>query len=164
MKGEVKPMPDEYRTITPALTVRNAAAAIEFYKEAFGAQEREHMTTPDGKYVVHAELQIGDSIFMLGEEMPGMEHRSPRALGGASVGFYVYVEDVDAAFDRAVAAGAIVKEPVADMFWGDRVGTVLDPSGHVWMLATHVEEVDPEEMRKRGQEAMEKMMQGAERP
>jgi PhnB protein len=164
MKGEVKPVPDEYRTITPALTVRSAAEAIEFYKEAFGAQERERMTTPDGKYVIHAELKIGDSIFMLGEEMPGLEHRSPHSLGGASVGFYVYVEDVDAAFERAVAAGATVKEPVADMFWGDRVGTVLDPSGHVWMLATHVEDVEPEEMRKRGQEAMEKMLLEVGRP
>jgi PhnB protein len=164
MKREVKPIPDEYRTITPALTVRHAAEAIEFYKEAFGAQERSRMTTPDGKWVIHAELQIGDSLFMLGEEMPGMEHRSPQSLGGASVGFYVYVEDVDTVFERAVAAGATVKEPLADMFWGDRVGTVLDPSGHVWMLATHVENVDPEEMRKRGQQAMEKMLQGAERP
>jgi len=164
MKGEVKPIPDEYRTITPALTVRNAGEAIEFYKEAFGAEERERMTTPDGKYVVHAELKIGDSIFMLGEEMPGMDHRSPQSLGGASVGFYVYVEDVDAAFERATAAGATVKAPVENMFWGDRVGTVIDPSGHIWMLATHVEDLDPEEMRQRSQEAMEKMMQGAERP
>jgi uncharacterized glyoxalase superfamily protein PhnB len=164
MKRKVKPIPDEYRTLTPALTVHNAAEVIEFYKEALGARERSRMTTPDGKWVIHAELKIGDSTFMLGEEMPGMEHRSPQSLGGTSVGFYVYVEDVDAAFERAVAAGATVKEPVADMFWGDRVGTVLDPSGHVWMLATHVEDVEPEELRKRGREAMEKMLLEVDRP
>jgi PhnB protein len=161
MKGEVKPVPNEYRTLTPALTVRNGAEAIDFYKEAFGAQERYRMATPDGKKVVHAELKIGDSIFMVGAEMPGQESRSPQALGGTTCGFYVYVEDVDAAFARAVAAGATVKEPVEDKFWGDRVGSVLDPSGHVWMLATHVEDLEPEEMRERARQAMEKMLQEA---
>jgi PhnB protein len=164
MKRKVKPIPKEYRTLTPALAVRNAAEAIEFYKEALGAQERYRMATPDGKQVVHAELKIGDSLFMLGAEMPGQESRSPQALGGTTCGFYLYVEDVDAAFERAVAAGATVKEPVADKFWGDRVGSVIDPSGHIWMLATHIEDLSPEEMRERAREAMEKMLQGAERP
>jgi PhnB protein len=164
MKGEVKPIPEGYRTLTPALTVRNAAEAIDFYKEAFGAQERYRMATPDGQQVVHAELKIGDSLFMLGAEMPGQESRSPQALGGTTCGFYVYVEDVDAAFARAVAAGATIKEPVADKFWGDRVGSVFDPSGHIWMLATHVEDIEPEEMRKRSQEAMEKRLLEVGRP
>jgi PhnB protein len=164
MKRKVKPIPKEYRTLTPALAVRNAAEAIEFYKEALGAQERYRMATPDGKQVVHAELKIGDSLFMLGAEMPGQESRSPQALGGTTCGFYLYVEDVDAAFERAVAAGATVKEPVADKFWGDRVGSVIDPSGHIWMLATHIEDLSPEEMRERAREAMEKILQGAERP
>lgn len=164
MKSKVKPIPDEYRTLTPALTVHNAAAVIEFYKKAFGAQERFRMSTPDGRQVVHAELKIGDSLFMLSDEMPGQECRSPQSLGGTTVGFYVFVEDVDAAFERAVAAGATVKMPVQDMFWGDRTGSVTDPSGHIWTLATHVEDVGPEEMRKRGREAMEKMLQETGHP
>ncbi|MBN1362340.1 MAG: VOC family protein [Sedimentisphaerales bacterium] len=161
MKGKVKPIPDEYHTLTPTLTVSDATQAIEFYKEGFGAEERFRMPTPDGKHVMHAELKIGNSIIMLSDEMGGMDCRSPQSYGGTPVAFYVYVEDVDAAFDRAVSAGAIVKMPVENMFWGDRIGSVVDPSGHVWTLATHVEEVSPKEMEKRGREFMEKMMQGA---
>jgi PhnB protein len=164
MKRKVKPIPDASRTLTPVLTVSNAARAIEFYKEAFGAEERYRMPTPDGKHVIHAEMKIGDSVFMLGEEMPGQDCRSPQTLGGTPVGFYVYVEDVDRAFERAVDAGAEVKMPVKDMFWGDRTGSVTDPSGHVWMLATHVEDVSPEEMARRGREFSEKMMQHAGQP
>lgn len=164
MKRKVKPIPKEYRTLTPMLTVSDGAGAIEFYKNAFGAEERYRMLTPDGKHVVHAELKIGDSIFMLGDEMPGQDCRSPEALGGTPVGFYVYVEDVDRAFDRAVGAGATVSMPVEDMFWGDRIGSLTDPSGHVWTLATHVEEVGPEEMARRSQEFCEKMMQSAGPP
>jgi PhnB protein len=164
MKRKVKPIPDASRTLTPMLTVSDAARAIEFYKEAFGAEERYRMPTPDGKHVIHAEMKIGDSVFMLGEEMPGQDCRSPQTLGGTPVGFYVYVEDVDRAFERAVDAGAEVKMPVKDMFWGDRTGSVTDPSGHVWMLATHVEDVSPEEMARRGREFSEKMMQHAGQP
>lgn len=164
MKGEVKPVPDEYRTLTPALTVRNAARLIEFYKKGFGARERRRMLMPDGKHIAHAELKIGDSIFMLSDEMPGQGCRSPQALGGTPVAFCVYFDDVDAAFDRAVAAGATVKTPVQDMFWGDRMGTVTDPSGHVWMLATHVEDVSEQELAERGREVFEKMLQGAGHP
>lgn len=155
----VKPIPEGYPTVTPALTVQDAVRMIEFYKEAFGAEERYRMPTPDGKGIAHAEMKIGDSVFMLGEEMPGDEGGAPQTLGGTPVGFYIYVKDVDGAFDRAVAAGATIKHPVEDMFWGDRVGTVADPSGHTWMLATHVEEVNPEELERRGREAYEKMLQ-----
>jgi len=111
------------------------------------------MPTPDGKWVAHAELKIGDSILMRGDEMPGQECRSPLSLGGTPVGFYLYVKDVDTAFKAAIDAGARVKTPVRDMFWGDRVGELVDPSGHVWTLATHVEDLTVEEIEKRGREA-----------
>ncbi len=163
MKRDVKPIPEEYRPITPFLTVRDAARVIDFYKEAFGAQERSRMLTPDGKWVAHVELMIGDSVFMLSDEMPGQECESPQSLGGTTVGFYLYVDDVDAAFDRAVAAGATAKRPVQDMFWGDRTGEVFDPAGHLWTLASHVEDLSPEEIAERGREVFEKMMQEAGR-
>ncbi len=164
MKGKVKPIPEGYRTLTPSLTVSDGARAIEFYKNGLGAEERYRMPTPDGKHVIHAELKIGDSVFMLGEEMASGGCRSPQSFGGTPVAFYVYVEDVDSAFERAVAAGAEVKMPVENMFWGDRIGSVTDPSGHVWTLATHVEEVSPEEMAKRAREFTEKMLQHAGQP
>jgi PhnB protein len=163
MKRDVKPIPEGYQTITPFLTVHDAAKAIDFYKEAFGAQERNRMTTPDGKSVAHAELEIGDSIFMLSDEMPG-QSCEPSALSESCVGFYLYVKDVDDIFERAVTAGAKVKEPLKNAFWGDRIGKIVDPAGHEWILATHVEDVSPEELRQRGQEEFEKMMQGAGRP
>jgi PhnB protein len=121
------------------------------------------MTLPDGKTVAHAELKIGDSIFMLSDEMPG-QSCEPSAAGESCVGFYLYVNDVDKVFERAVAAGAKVKEPLKDEFWGDRVGQIIDPAGHIWSLATHIEDVDREELRRRGREMFEKMMQGADRP
>ncbi len=163
MKRNVKPIPEGYRTITPYLTVHDAAKAIDFYKEAFGAEERSRMTLPDGKCVAHAELKIGDSIFMLSDEMPG-QSCEPSAVSESCVGFYLYVKDVDKVFERAIAAGAKVKEPLKDEFWGDRVGQIIDPAGHIWFLATHIEDVSPEELRKRGREMFEKMMQGAGRP
>ena len=162
--SNVKPIPEAYRTLTPFLTVHNAVQIIKFYKEAFGAEERYRMMTPDNQWVAHAELKIGDSVFMLSDEMPGQECRAPESLGGTSVGFYLYVENVDAAFERAVEAGATIKRPVQDMFWGDRTGEVFDPSGHLWTLATHVEDLSPEEMAERGQKAFEKMMQEAGHP
>ncbi len=157
MDTKVKPIPEGYHTLTPYLTVRNAAEAIEFYKKAFAAEERFRMPTPDGKGVVHAELKIGDSIFMLSDEMPGQECKSPLSFNGTPVGFYVYVEDVDAAFKRAVDAGAEVKAPLENMFWGDRMGGVTDPFGHVWTFASRVEELAPEEIYKRGQEFFAKV-------
>ncbi len=144
-----KPIPDGYHTITPGLCVRGAVQAIDFYKRAFGAKERMRLITPDGKTVVHAELEIGDSLFMLGEEDPARGTRSAQSLGGTPVNFYLYVEDVDSALKRAVGAGAKTLMPVTDMFWGDRTGGVEDPFGQKWTLATHKEDLTPEEIGKR---------------
>ncbi len=162
MKGKVKPIPEGYRTITPELTVHEAAKAIEFYKKAFGAEERFRMNTPDGKCVAHAELKIGDSIFMLSDEMPG-QSCEPSALGETCVGFYLYVDNVDAVFEKAVDAGATVKEPLKDAFWGDRIGKIIDPAGHEWILATHVEDVSNDELSQRAKEEFKKMFQEAGR-
>ncbi len=157
MANKVKSIPEGYHTVTPMLTVKNAAAVIDFYKKAFGAEERYRMQAPDGDAVVHAELKIGNSVIMLGEEMPGQECRSPASFGGTPVSLYVYVEDVDTAFKTAVDAGAKEKMPVQDMFWGDRIGEVIDPSGHIWTLATHTQDLAEDEIRKRGNEFFEKM-------
>lgn len=146
-------------TVSPALSVKNAAAAIEFYKKAFGAQERYRMDGPGGK-IMHAELQIGDTILMLGEETPERGCMSPETLKGTPVTLFMYVPDVDKAVEQATTAGAKVEMPVQDMFWGDRYGHVVDPYGHKWALATHKEDVTPEEMKKRGEE-FHKQMAGA---
>ena len=151
----VKPIPDGYHTLTPFLTVRDAVRAIEFYKEAFGAQERGVAKGPDGK-VMHAELKIGDSIIMLGDEFPEYGALSPLSNGGAGMGLHIYVDDVDAAFDRAVKAGAQVEMPVADQFWGDRYGKLKDPFGHKWSIATHTKDMSADEMKRNVDEAMEK--------
>ncbi|MGE5284815.1 MAG: VOC family protein [Actinomycetota bacterium] len=156
----VKPIPEGYHTITPFLTVRGADRAIDFYRRAFGAEELGRMHGPDGKTVMHAELKIGNSRFFLSDEVPGMDCRSPQTLGGSPTGIYLYVRDVDEAFRRAVAAGANVKRPLEDMFWGDRTGSVLDPFGYTWDLATRREEVSPEEMKRRGEEFFKKMQSG----
>lgn len=152
----VKPVPEGYHTLTPYLTIRDAARAIEFYKEAFGAIERGAMKGPDGK-VVHAELMIGDSIVMLGEENPQFGALSPQAIGGSGMGLHIYLDGVDAAFDRAVKAGAEVEMPVADQFWGDRYGKLKDPFGHKWSIATHVKDMSDDEMKEAMDEAMAKM-------
>jgi PhnB protein len=141
--------PEGYPTLTPGFCVRGAAQAIDFYTRAFGARERMRLLAPDGATVAHAELTVGDALVMLGEEDPGRGDRSAKTLGGSAVNFYVYVEDVDAAFARAIAAGATSVQPVADMFWGDRVGTLEDPFGQRWTLATHTEDVTPEEIGRR---------------
>jgi PhnB protein len=158
MAGKVKTIPEGYHTMTAALTVNDAARAIDFYKRAFGAEEKFRMEGPHGK-IGHAELKIGDSILMLGDEMPGMGNRAPSTLGGSPVNLFLYVNDVDAAFKRAVDAGAKVDMPLADMFWGDRYGKLTDPFGHTWSMATHKEDVAPEEMKKRADAAMAKMSQ-----
>jgi PhnB protein len=155
-----KPIPQGYHTVTPYLTVKGAAQAIDFYKRAFGAQEVERMPGPDGTSVMHAELKIGDSIVMLSDEFPQMGTRSPQTLGGSTVSLFLYVPDVDAAFKRAVDAGAKATMPPADMFWGDRFGKVADPFGHAWGLATHTEDLSPDEIRRRGQAEMAKMAKG----
>ena len=144
----VAPVPAGYSTVTPYLTVRGAAKAIEFYQAAFGATEVMRLTGPDGA-VGHAEVKIGDSRVMFADENPEWGNRGPETLGGATAGLCVYVPDVDAQFARAVAAGATVMKPVADQFYGDRTGTVIDPFGHVWTLATHIEDVTPAEMQRR---------------
>ena len=146
--ADIKPMPDGYHTLTPYIVVDGAADAIAFYQKAFGAEEIYRMPAPGGK-VMHAEIQIGDSRLMLSDAIPEMGGRSPKTLGGSPASILVYVPDVDAAFARAVEAGATAEMPVANMFWGDRYGKVKDPFGHVWQLATHVEDVSPEEMGRR---------------
>jgi PhnB protein len=149
----VDPIPEGYRTVTPYLAVDDAAAAIEFYKQAFGAKERGRMDTPGGK-IGHAELEIGDSLVMLADALPQFATRSPKELGGTTVGVFMYVEDVDAVVKQAVDAGATVTTEVEDQFWGDRYGSVTDPFGHLWSIATHVEDVPPEEMAERAKAAM----------
>jgi PhnB protein len=155
-----KPVPDGYHTLTPYLTVRDAARAIEFYKQAFGAQERGVMKGPDGK-VMHAELKIGDSMIMLGDEFPEFGQLSPQAIGGSAMGLHIYLDNVDAAFDRAVKAGAHVEQPVADQFWGDRYGKLKDPFGHKWSIGTHVKDLSVDEMKHAMDDAMSKMKKTA---
>jgi PhnB protein len=152
----VKAIPEGYHTLTPYLTVRDAARAIEFYKKAFGAEDRGAMKGPDGK-IMHAELKIGDSIIMLADEFPQYGVVAPETVGGSSSGLHIYVEDVDAAFDRAVKAGAVTEMPVADMFWGDRYGKLKDPFGHKWSIATHTADLSVEEMKKGMEDAMAQM-------
>jgi PhnB protein len=144
----VKPIPDGYHTVTPYLILKDAAGALDFYKEAFGATESMRMAGPGGR-VMHAEIKIGDSPIMLADECPEMGGRSPQSYGGSPVSLALYVEDVDAQVGQAIAAGAKVLRPVADQFYGDRSGTLQDPFGHVWTLSTHKEDVTPEEMRRR---------------
>ena len=150
MTTQVKPIPTGYHTVTPLLTVRDAAKAIDFYKRALGAEERMRFTGPDGKTIMHAEIKSGDSIIMLGGEQPDKGCGSPQTLGGTPVSLYLYVENVDQAFHHAVSAGVTVTMPVADMFWGDRMGQFTDPFGHKWALASHKEELTCEEIQKRG--------------
>ena len=144
-------IPRGYHTVTPHLTVRGAVDAIDFYKRAFGARERGRMPLPDGKTIMHAELQIGNSIVFLADEFPDMGCRAPQTLGGATGTLHLYVKDVDRAFRRAVAAGAEVRMPVADMFWGDRYAKVADPFGHEWGLATHKEDLSAREIGRRAE-------------
>ena len=151
----VKPIPDEYAAATPYLCIKDAAQAIEFYKKAFGATETMRMMQPDGR-VGHAEVRIGRAVVMLADEFPEMDFRSPKTLGGTPVNILVYVENVDALVARAQAAGATIQRPVADQFYGDRVGVLLDPFGHSWSFATHIEDVSPEEMQKRAATAQSK--------
>ena len=156
----VSPVPPGHHTVTPHLMIRNAAKAIEFYKKAFGAVEVMRMPGPDGKGVMHAELTIGDSFLYLADEFPGGAMGPPEKFGGTTVSIHLYVKDADALFNQAVAAGGKVEMPMTDMFWGDRFGKVIDPFGHSWSIATHVEDVPPEEMGKRAAEAMKQMCAG----
>lgn len=155
MKTKVTPVPKGLHTVTPYLIIRNAARAIEFYKKAFGATEVMRFADPRSGKIGHAEIKIGDSSVMLADEYPEMQYRSPQSLGGSSVLMQLYVEDVDALFKQAVAAGAKVLRPVADQFYGDRSGSVTDPFGHLWNIATHKEDLSDEELLKRSAKAFE---------
>ena len=159
MAKKAQAIPEGYHTVTPSLVVAGAAEAIDFYKKALGAEEIMRFPAPDGT-IMHAELRIGDSVIMLGEEMPEQGGRSPKSYGGTPVSFFVYQENVDAAWTRAVDAGAKPIMPLADQFWGDRSGCVEDPFGHQWWLAQHIEDLTPEEMQKRA-EAFFSQMQSA---
>ncbi len=154
--AKTSPIPEGFHTVTPSLTIKNAAAAIDFYKKAFGAEEIMRMNSPDGK-VAHAELKIGDSIIFLGDECDMGFARSPQTLGGTTGGLCLYVPDVDKAYERAIKAGAQARMPVADMFWGDRYGNLSDPFGHVWALATHKEDLSEEEIEERAKAFYAKM-------
>lgn len=155
------PIPPGFNTLTPHLVVRNAAEAIDFYKRAFGAEERFRMMGPDGKTVAHAEVTIGNSVLMLCDEYPQGTCRAPQSLGGSSVVLHVYVNDADALFKRACDAGATPTMPVQDTFWGDRYGRLRDPFGHEWSIATHVKDLTPEEIA-RGAEEFFKNKQGCD--
>ena len=149
MPKSAKPIPDGYHTATPYLRVRGADKAIDFYKKAFAAEEVVRMPGPDGKTIMHAEIKIGDSPIMLGEESKEMNALSPQSVGGTGGGVHLYVRDVDAFVAKAVAAGAKLAMPVADMFWGDRYGKLTDPFGHEWSVATHKEDLTPKETQER---------------
>ena len=155
----VKPIPEGYHSVTPYLIIKGAADAIEFYKKAFGATELFRFPAPDGK-IGHAEIKIGDSPIMLADEFAEMGYKGPRALGGSPVSLMIYLEDVDTVFNRAVEAGASVKEAVQDKFYGDRTGTLTDPFGHVWHVSTHKEDVSMEEMEERAKQASAKASGG----
>ncbi len=153
----VKPIPEGFHSVTPHLTVEGAAAAIDFYKKAFGAVEMGRMPASDGKRVMHAMIRIGDSMIMLNDAFPEMGSKGPKALGGSPVTVHLYVQDSDKVFAKAVAAGATIAMPIADMFWGDRYGVVADPFGHRWSIATKKKDVSPEEMAAAGKAAMAAM-------
>jgi PhnB protein len=148
MNTQVKPIPDGYHTLSAYLVVRGAAEAIDFYTKAFGATELFRLAMPDGK-IAHGEFRIGDSIFMISDENPGWDTASPQKLGGSAVALHLYVEDADRTFADAIEAGASESMPVENQFWGDRMGKVVDPFGHQWLIATHVEDVPSSELQGR---------------
>ncbi len=162
MSEQVQAVPPGFHTLTPHLIVRNATQAIEFYKKALGAEVLGVAPLPDGR-IMHALLRIGDSMLMLNDEMPEFGALSPLANGGSGVTIHIYTQDVDAAFNRAVSAGAKVGRPLMDQFWGDRYGVVSDPYGHQWSLASHIKDMSPEDMQQAQDEAFAKMPPQAER-
>ncbi len=151
MSPQAKPIPEGFSTITPYLIVRNADAAIDFYKKAFGAKEISRQPGPDGKTILHATIKIGDSVLMLNDELPDWGCRGPESLGGTPVSIHLYVTDVDASFQRAIDAGAEATMPVNDTFWGDRFGKLKDPFGHEWSIATHTEDLTPQQISERAE-------------
>ena len=154
--NDIEKIPKDYHSITPVLIVKNGDEAIEFYKKGFGVEERCRMKAPDGR-VAHAELKLGDSVFMLSDEYPEMECHSPKTIGGSPVSMYVYVDDVDSVFNKAISAGAKSLDPVKDQFWGDRHGRLEDPFGHLWSIATHKKDLSEEEMKKAAEAAFSQM-------
>ena len=159
MANKAQAIPKGYHTVTPSIVVAGAAKAIDFYKKALGAEELMRFPGPDGK-IMHAEIRVGDSVIMLTDEMPDQGARGPKAIGGTPVSFFIYGENVDAAWKRAVDAGAKPIMPLADQFWGDRTGSLEDPFGHHWWLAQHIQDLTPEEIQK-GSEAFASQMQTA---
>ncbi|MFC0134559.1 glyoxalase [Massilia eurypsychrophila] len=153
MNAEVKPIPEGMHSVTPHLVIAGAADAIEFYKKAFGAVEHARMAGPGGK-VMHAQITIGDSHVMLADDFPDWGSVGPKALGGTPVTLHLYVPNADEVFQRALDAGATVKMPICDAFWGDRYGILTDPFGHSWSVATHIKDMTPEEMAEAGKQAM----------
>lgn len=160
MKTKVKAIPEGFHTVTPCLTLKDSLRAVAFYKKAFGAKELEISPTPDGKSTMNAMIGIGDSIVMMGDEQPGQDCKSAESLGASPIGLYVYVQDADAAFKQAVKAGATAVTPMADMFWGDRCGTVKDPFGYAWTVATHVCELSEDEIQEGAKAFMAKAAAG----
>ena len=152
MSTPVKPIPAGYSVVSPYLIIRGAAKALEFYQQVFGACERMRLEMPGG-VIGHAEIQLGESVIMLADEFPQMDCRGPESFGGSPVSLHVYVTDVDAVVAKAVANGAKIKRPVQNQFYGDRSGAIVDPFGHTWNIATHVEDVSPEEMAQRAKQA-----------
>ena len=150
-----KPIPEGYHTATPYLIVDNGRKALDFYKQAFNAKELMRFEDPNSGTLGHAEIKIGDSVIMLSDETPDHEWRSPKSFGGSPIGLMLYVEDVDKAFTRAIKAGGTQKKAVSDQFYGDRSGTLVDPFGHVWTIATHKEDLSPEEMHRRFKETVQ---------
>jgi len=155
-----QPIPSGYNTLSPAIIVKDANAAIEYYKKVFNAKEVHRLAGPDGK-IMHCGLQIGNSTLMLCDEMPACNVRGPETLGGSPVGIYVYVENADEVFDRAIKAGGKVEMPLDIQFWGDRAGKFVDPYGHQWHVATHLEDLTPEQISQRAKAAIEKQLAGA---
>jgi len=155
--NEVKKIPDGYHSITPMLIVKDGLKAIEYYKKVFGAIDKGTMMMPDNKSVAHAELLIGDSKIMLSDEFPEMKSLSPTTIGGSPVSLYLYVEDVDKTFNLAVTEGGKSLFPVQDRFYGDRHGSIQDPFGHIWSIATHIKDLTKDEMKKAAEEAFSKM-------
>jgi uncharacterized glyoxalase superfamily protein PhnB len=161
---KVNPVPEGMHTVTPHIVVRDAAGAIEFYKQAFGAKELHRMMMPDGKTVMHAAIRVGDSMIMMADELPNMGTRSPATIGGTPVSFYLYVKDVDKFFDKAVRAGAKVTMPIMDAFWGDRMGALEDPYGHSWSIASRKKILSPKQMKQAQEEWMASMAATAGKP
>jgi uncharacterized glyoxalase superfamily protein PhnB len=152
MAKKVNPIPQGYHTVTPSLMIDGADRAIDFYQKAFGAVEDSRFAGPDGR-IMHAQIRIGDSVLMLGDESPEHGARGPRSYGGTPVAFFIYSDNVDAAWKQAVGAGATEYVPLADQFWGDRAGCLEDPFGHRWWLAQHIQDLSPEELRQKAEEA-----------